>query len=137
MKAEKEHVVPLSPVAVKLLRGLPRFPKVEHVFPSSRGKALSDMTLTAVLRRMGVDATAHGMRSAFRDWCSESTNYPREVAEMALAHTIASAVEAAYRRGDLLAKRTRMMRDGPPHSCDKPAAAAVTPIRARGGSGER
>ena len=69
------------------------------------------MSLTAVLRRMKVDAVPHGFRSTFRDWCAERTNYPHEVAEMALAHAIGDKVEAAYRRGDLLEKRRRLMRD--------------------------
>ena len=69
------------------------------------------MALVAVTRRMEVEAVPHGFRSTFRDWCSERTNYPREVAEMALAHAIGNAVEAAYRRGDLLEKRRLMMDD--------------------------
>ena len=70
---------------------------------------MSDMTLTMVLRRMKIEATAHGFRSAFRDWTSETTNTPHEVAEMALAHAIKDKVEAAYRRGDLLEKRRDLM----------------------------
>jgi integrase len=128
MKAGKEHSVPLSAPALKLLRELPQFEGVPYVFPSPRNKALSDMTLTAVLKRMDVAATAHGMRSAFRDWCAESTNYPREVAEMALAHTIGNAVEAAYRRGDLMAKRTRLMRDWAAFLAKPVAIATVTAI---------
>jgi integrase len=135
MKAGREHVVPLSAPAVKLLREMPRFRGVAYVFPSPKRTPLSDMTLTAALRRMKVNATAHGFRSAFRDWCAESTNYPREVAEMALAHTIGSAVEAAYRRGDLMAKRTRLMRDWAAFLATKPAASNVTPIRQRGRRG--
>ena len=77
--------------------------------PAPRGGVMSDMTLVAVTRRIGVDAVPHGFRSTFRDWCSERTNYPREVAEMALAHTIGDKVEAAYRRGDLFEKRRLMM----------------------------
>jgi integrase len=69
------------------------------------------MALSAVMRRMEVDAVPHGFRSTFRDWASERTNYPRDVAEMALAHTIGDKVEAAYRRGDLFTKRTKMMSD--------------------------
>lgn len=111
MKAGKEHVVPLCTDAVKLLKALPRFEGTDLIFPSARGGMLSDMTLGKVLKLMGVDATAHGFRSTFRDWCAEQTNYPRDVAEMALAHTIPSAVERAYRRGDLLTKRTRLMAD--------------------------
>lgn len=76
------------------------------------GKPLSDMSLTAVLRRMERnDITVHGFRSSFRDWAAESTAYPNEMAEMALAHTIGDKVEAAYRRGDMFEKRRRMMND--------------------------
>lgn len=111
MKARKEHKVPLSQPALDLLNALPRIGGTDLVFPAARGGPLSDMTLTAVLRRMQVPATAHGFRSTFRDWAAERTNYPRDVAEMALAHTIGDKVEAAYRRGDLFDKRTRMMAD--------------------------
>jgi integrase len=115
MKMGKEHRVPLSPAAVALLKRLPRREgvdkSVDYVFPAPRGGRLSDMTLTAVLRRMEVPATVHGMRSTFRDWAAEHTEYPREVAEMALAHSISNAVEAAYRRGDLFAKRIALMED--------------------------
>lgn len=109
MKAHKEHRVPLSPQALALLADLPRIEGDELVFPAPRGGLLSDMTLTAVMRRMEVDAVPHGMRSTFRDWAAERTQFPREVAEMALAHSIGNAVEAAYRRGDLFAKRAEMM----------------------------
>jgi integrase len=131
MKAGKEHVVPLSTPALELLRRLPRFKGVPYVFPSPKRTPLSDMTLTAALRRMKMDVTAHGFRSAFRDWCAESTNYPREVAEMALAHTISSAVEAAYRRGDLMAKRTRLMRHWAAYLAAPKTMASVTPIARR------
>lgn len=109
MKAGKEHRVPLSDVAVELLKKLPRDAESTLVFPAPRGGQLSDMTLSAVLRRMQVPAVPHGFRSTFRDWAAERTNYPREAAEMALAHTIESKVEAAYRRGDLFEKRRAMM----------------------------
>lgn len=109
MKAGKEHRVPLVPHVVDLLRALPTFAGVDHVFAAPRGGALSDMSLSAVMKRMKVDAVPHGFRSTFRDWCSERTNYAREVAEAALAHTIADKVEAAYRRGDLFDKRRSMM----------------------------
>ena len=111
MKALRQHVVPLSDTAIALLKALPRFENCDLVFPSARLGQLSDMSLSAVLKRMKVDAVPHGFRSTFRDWCSEFTNYPREVAEMALAHTIVNKVEAAYRRGDLLEKRRRLMAD--------------------------
>jgi integrase len=111
MKAGREHRVPLSPAAVTLLESLPKIAGNELVFSATRGGQLSDMTLTQVLRRMQIPVTAHGFRSTFRDWTAERTNYPRDVAEMALAHMIGDKVEAAYRRGDLFAKRQRMMAD--------------------------
>ncbi len=111
MKAGREHRVPLSAQAVALLNALPRIEGVDFVFPAPRNGPLSDMTLTAVLRRMKVAAVPHGFRSTFRDWAAERTNYPRDAAEMALAHAIADKVEAAYRRGDLFEKRRRMMAD--------------------------
>lgn len=96
--------------ALKLLRGLPRFDGESLVFPSTRTlRPLSDMTLTAVMRRLHFDAVPHGWRSTFRDWAAESTSFPSEVAEKALAHAVKSQVEAAYRRGDLLAKRVDLM----------------------------
>lgn len=109
MKAGKEHRVPLCQEAIDLVKALPRFAESDVVFAAPRGGQLSDMTLTAVLRRMKVDAVPHGFRSTFRDWAAERTNYPRELAEMALAHTIGDKVEAAYRRGDMFEKRRRMM----------------------------
>jgi len=111
MKAGKEHRVPLAPRAVALLKQLPRFADTAFLFPAERGGMLSDMALTALMRRMDVDAVPHGFRSTFRDWAAEHTEYPRDVAEMALAHTIGDKVEAAYRRGDLFSKRTAMMTD--------------------------
>lgn len=111
MKAGKEHRVPLSAPAVALLKALPEGKRDELVFPSPRGGKLSDMSMTAILRRLKVAAVPHGFRSTFRDWAAERTHYPHEVAEMALAHAIASKVEAAYRRGDLFDKRRQIMND--------------------------
>jgi integrase len=113
MKMEREHRVPLSDAAINLLTNLPRLDVETLIFPSSkRDTPLSDMTLTAVLRRMGRnDITVHGFRSTFRDWVAESTNYPGDMAEMALAHAVGDKVEAAYRRGDMLKKRFRLMND--------------------------
>ncbi|WP_318262595.1 tyrosine-type recombinase/integrase [Spiribacter roseus] len=111
MKAGKPHLVPLSDQALALLCSLPRFPSSIYVFPAPRGGILSDMALSKVMKRMDVEATPHGLRSTFRDWISENTNYPHEVAEQALAHVIQSAVERAYRRGDLLEKRRSLMAD--------------------------
>jgi integrase len=124
MKAKREHRVALSEDAVKLLQALPRIVDNDLLFPGSRdGRPLSDMTLSSVLRRMNEETSAswvdkagdpvvpHGFRSTFRDWSAESTNYPSEMAEMALAHTIGNKVEAAYRRQDMLEKRRQMMAD--------------------------
>ena len=110
MKAGKEHRVPLSKPAVALLEGLSREEGVELVFPAPRGGMLSDMTLSACMRRMKLEAVPHGLRSTFRDWAGEHTNYPREVAEAALAHVV-GGVEGAYARGDLFEKRRRLMAD--------------------------
>jgi integrase len=128
MKAKREHRVALNDEALALLEAMPR--DGDLVFPNTKGTALSDMTLTAVLRRMGRnDITVHGFRSTFRDWCAESTNYPRDVAEMALAHTIGDKVEAAYRRGDLFKKRRLLMRDWGRYAGKVQAPADVRPLR--------
>jgi integrase len=109
MKARKEHRIPLSTAAQKLLEKLPRINGNNLVFPAPRGGKLSDMALTSVMRRMSRIEVPHGFRSTFRDWAAERTNYPRDLAEMALAHAIGNAVEAAYRRGDMVEKRREMM----------------------------
>ncbi|WP_108398907.1 tyrosine-type recombinase/integrase [Devosia submarina] len=112
MKAGKQHRVPLSPRAVDLLETMKDEEPGTYVFPGQKeGKPLSAMSLAMMLRRMEVDVTVHGFRSSFRDWAAEQTSYPNEVAEMALAHTIKNAAEAAYRRGDLLEKRRELMND--------------------------
>lgn len=126
MKAHKEHRVPLSKPAIKLLKALER--EGDLIFPAPGGddEQLSDATLAAVIKRMHETevaagrkgyldpkqnrvATPHGMRSTFRDWCAEHTNTPQDLAEMALAHTIKNKVESAYRRGDMLEKRAKLM----------------------------
>ncbi|MFG1379497.1 tyrosine-type recombinase/integrase [Xanthobacter autotrophicus] len=112
MKAGREHRVPLGPRALEILdtvAQLKRGPD-DLVFPGQkRGSPLSDMSLTALLRRLKVDATAHGFRSSFRDWAGDHTTFPREVAEAALAHAVGDATEAAYRRSDALEKRRALM----------------------------
>jgi integrase len=134
MKMKREHRVPLCAAAVKMLRALPRIakgqPGHELVFPAPRGGQLSDMTLTAVLRRMNVDATVHGFRSTFRDFIAERTSYPGEMAELALAHKVSNEVEAAYRRGDQFEKRRKMM-DAWVAFCatQRPAGATVVPMK--------
>ena len=111
MKAGREHRVPLAPRCIEILSRAKELAGVsDYVFPSrSPTKPLSNMVLLMTLRRMRIDVTAHGFRSAFRDWASEQTSYPREVCEKALAHTIPNKTEAAYRRGDLLEKRRELM----------------------------
>lgn len=109
MKAGKEHRVPLNAQAMEILLAIPNTDPTGLIFSAPKGGALSDMTLTALMRRMKVDAVPHGFRSTFRDWVSERTNYPRELAEQALAHAFENKVEAAYRRGDVLEKRRIMM----------------------------
>ena len=111
MKGKKrEHRVPLTDAVIRILEAQSTNGS-ELIFPAPRGGKFSDMSMTAVLRRMAVDATTHGFRSTFRDWAGERTSYPRDMAEQALAHTIPNAVEAAYRRGDMLEKRRAMMQD--------------------------
>lgn len=129
MKAGREHRVPLSAPALALLKALPRMGGTEFIFPAPRGGALSDMTLSAVLRRMEVPAVPHGFRSTFRDWTAERTAYPSEVCEMALAHTVGNKVEAAYRRGDMFDRRRRLMDDWAAFLESPPAKGNVTPIR--------
>mgnify|MGYP000891910219 CR=1 FL=1 len=111
MKAKVEHRVPLPDQAVELLMKQPRIVGTDLVFPSSTMRPLSDMTLTAVMRRLKRDEVPHGWRSTFRDWVGERTEYPGELAEKALAHSVGSKVEQAYRRGDMLNKRRPLMQD--------------------------
>jgi hypothetical protein len=89
------------------------------------------MAMSMLMRRMAADATVHGFRSAFRDWAAEQTGFTHEVCEMALAHTIGNKAEAAYRRGDLFAKRRKLMEAWATYCCAAPAGAKVTPIRAK------
>src|SRR6266446_2098262 len=110
MKAGQEHRVPLSDHALEILKRMKKVQNSDYVFPGDRRATLSNMAFLMLLRRMNRDdITAHGFRSTFRDWVEEQTDTPRAVAEMALAHTIGSAVEAAYRRGDLFEKRRILM----------------------------
>jgi integrase len=116
MKAGKEHRIPLSDRVVEIIKALPRLVDNDLVFPAPRKGVLSDMTLGAVLKRMGrPDLTAHGFRSTFRDWAGETTAYPREVIEHALAHQLKDKAEAAYARGTLLERRRSLMDDWAKH----------------------
>jgi integrase len=111
MKARREHRVPLSYRVLVIVNRLADAKSGEFVFPSQRpGRPLSSMSLLMLLRRMNrADITAHGFRSAFSDWASEVSSFNSELRETALAHTIGNKAEAAYRRGDALAKRRAMM----------------------------
>lgn len=124
MKARRQHKVPLSDAAVAVLESLEAVEGNPYMFPGARGKApLSDMTLSSVIRRMndgknpapwldtttGEQVVPHGFRSSFRDWVAEKTNFPSDMAEMALAHSVDDKVEAAYRRGTMFERRRKMM----------------------------
>lgn len=115
MKSGRSHRVPLSDEALRILDVVRPLATVDDsfIFPGIRqGTALSNMSLSAVLKRMDRGAvTVHGFRSCFRDWCGEQTSYPREVCEAALAHVNADRVEAAYLRSDLFERRRQLMND--------------------------
>lgn len=130
-KTRKEHRVPLSPRAIEILREVMPDDQAAYVFPNRRnGRPLSGMALLMTLRRMERnDLTVHGFRSTFRDWAAEMTAYPHEVAEMALGHAVGDKVEAAYRRGDLLAKRVRIMADWAAFCARQVAGSKVVPLR--------
>ena len=129
MKAKKEHRVPLSDRTIAILNALPR--EGDLAFPGSRkGTANSNMAMLQLLKRMNrTDITVHGFRSTFRDWAAERTNYPNHVVEMTLAHVIGNKVEAAYRRGDLFTKRSRLMADWTRYCTTPQRDLTVTPLR--------
>ena len=136
-KAKQEHRVPLQPQAIRLLQTLPKMAGSNIVFPSPTGKALSDMALSQLMRRMiksgelTVEAVPHGFRSTFRDWAAEQTAYPDEIRKAASGHTVGDAVKEAYQRTDLLEKRRQLMLEWAKF-CDKvaqPSTDKVTPIR--------
>jgi integrase len=134
MKAARPHRQPLSEGALAVLRRVQAAgAKAGLIFPGAKADArLSDMTLTAVLRRMGrSDLTAHGFRSSFRDFAGETTSHPSDIIEMALAHQVGSAVQRAYARSDLLEKRRRLMIDWGTFLASAAEPANVVPIRAR------
>lgn len=135
MKAGKEHRVPLTERALAILDEVEKVKIGEHVFPGQRkGKPLSNMAMAMLLRdRMKrTDITVHGFRSSFRDWAGEQTAFPREIAEAALAHVVGDETERAYRRGDALEKRRKLM-DAWSRFIGTPKAKSgnVTPIRAK------
>ena len=112
MKANRDHRVPLSTGALAVLRVARSVADgSELVFPSVRGRALSDATLSKMVRDLGIGAVPHGFRSSFRDWAAECSDAPREVCELALAHVNSDRVEAAYRRTDLFERRRELMEE--------------------------
>lgn len=121
MKAGREHRVPLAGRAIELLAETKKLEST-FLFPGQRGGKLSGMAMSMLLRRMGHQVTVHGFRSGFRDWAAELTSYPRDVCEMALAHTISDRVEAAYRRGDMFEKRRKLMNDWDHYCCSEGSA---------------
>lgn len=131
MKGGREHRVPLSDAAIALLESLPR--EGSYIFPGAKkDSTLSNMAMLELLRGMRSNGeTVHGFRSSFRDWASERTAYPNEVAEMALAHAVRDQTEAAYRRGDLFEKRRRMMTDWATY-CAQPQQPANNVVAMRG-----
>jgi integrase len=127
MKIGKEHRVPLSARAIEILQALPREDGNPHVFVGARNEAVGRTTMLKLLKAMRPGFVPHGFRSTFRDWASERTSFPPQVVEMALAHAIGNKVEAAYRRGDLLAKRAALM-NAWASFCTTPASGKVVPF---------
>jgi integrase len=111
MKAGVEHAVPLTPRMIEILKSLPREGGDDGpIFIGAKaGQPLGKNLLPKLLKSLDVDCTIHGFRSSFKDWCSEQTNFPRELAEHALAHAIGNAVEQAYGRSKLIEKRRQLM----------------------------
>ena len=129
MKARKEHKVPLCRRSCEILAIAKCMDVSSEYLFSIRGKKLSNMAMSMILRRMQVDCTVHGFRSSFRDWVSEETTHSAETAEMALAHTIKNKVEAAYRRGALLERRRSLLNDWE-FFCNSKQPKNVLPLRA-------
>jgi integrase len=131
-KRNREHKVPLSDAAVGVLEAMQKVRVSDYVFPGlSHGRPVSKNAIWLLMKRLAGDVTVHGLRSTFRDWASERTAFPREVAEMALAHAIPNAVEAAYRRGDLFEKRRKLM-EAWAEFCSKPqSGTAAVALRGR------
>jgi integrase len=132
MKSGRTHRVPLSRRAVSILKQVHRIRRSDFVFRGRKeGQPLSNMSMEMILRRMKVqDATMHGFRSSFRDWVGNETDFPRELAEAALAHVVGDAVEQAYRRGDALERRRELMKAWAIH-CESREKVVAAPRAAR------
>lgn len=125
MKSGREHRIPLAPRALEIIRDLRERRESEYLFPGQRnGQPLSNMAMLKMLALLGRDGvTTHGFRSTFKDWARDCTNFPNEVSEAALAHVVGDKTEAAYARGDLFAKRAKLMAAWDAF-CTKPASDA-------------
>jgi integrase len=132
MKVREEHRVPLSTAAIALLKNLPREKDNPHIFPGARSGSSNSMSMIRVLRALRDDVTVHGFRSSFSTWAHENTNYPPLVIEHALSHSVGTAVQRAYQRGDLFDKRRKLMEAWAKYCEAAPlSAGAVIPIRKR------
>jgi integrase len=115
---KRDHVIPLVPQALAVLDLVPE--EGAYIFPGGKGESLSNMAMAELLKDMGYSgdvATVHGFRSTFKDWCSDETDYPNEMSELALSHAVSDKVERAYRRGTMRAKRRNMMADWAAYCC--------------------
>ena len=129
MKSAREHRVPLSPRAITILTDMAQVRQNEFVFAGlKQGRHLSDMGLRTLVADLREGVTRHGFRSSFRDWAAETTGFPNHVVEMALAHALPDAVEAAYRRGDLLEKRRKLMEAWAAYCAREPVSAQVVTL---------
>jgi integrase len=132
MKADREHRVPLSAEALKIIKEMEPFKRhTDHfIFPGqAHAKPISEASLLKIVKQQDKTLTVHGFRSTFRDWCAEQTSFPREVAEAALAHSIRDKTEAAYQRGDLFEKRRQLMDQWMQYCLKGKGKAKVVPIR--------
>jgi integrase len=130
MKASREHRVPLSEPALAIVKRQAEMRENKHLFPGDQRPTLNHLSMLKVLRRIAGRLTVHGFRSTFRTWAAERTNFPREVIEAALAHSIGNAVEQAYQRGDLFEKRRRLMAAWAEYCSKAASAGKVVPLRA-------
>jgi integrase len=133
MKGGREHRVPLSPRAIEILDEMYAVRESDFIFAGrGAGRPLGAAAFAQLLQRMGHgDVTIHGFRSTFRDWAGERTSFPKELAEMSLAHLVGSDVERAYARSDLFEKRRKLLESWAQY-CAKPnGAGAVVPIAGR------
>lgn len=132
MKADREHRVPLSAEALKIIKEMEPFKRHtdNYIFPGqAHSKPISEPSLLKVVKQHDKTLTVHGFRSSFRDWCAEQTSYPREVAEAALAHAVKDKTEAAYQRGDMFEKRRKLMDAWSNYCLNSKSTAEVVPIK--------